>query len=182
MPHFNITGEAREKFKRMALRGATAKELADEFKVDQKVALRFKKRLGIEDHLSFPNIKMSVEDRAEFIRLALEGTVPEELATKFNLSKGTVHNYKKKISEEEGIVFPNVRGKRTTKKSALKNDIAGQEAAGGADAQASIKGKPETRTIMLSEYIIVTVGGIEVLVSKGAKSISVHPTSVVIDC
>lgn len=100
--------------------------------------------------------RLSFEQIEVMKSLVKQGTAPEDIAKKFNVAVSSVHNYKARF-KAEGMVFPNVRGKRPVgvKKLAEPKQTTGVVAKTDDDS------------------FIFIVNGVSVQVSAQAKSVNI---------
>ena len=92
--------------------------------------------------------RLSDPELKEFKKLALEGYTPKDLSDHFKIGVSSVHNYKVRLTEREGIEFPNVRGERP--KGGIEARAAGgrNEGSGTFEAPKSgHKSRPSTQKI-----------------------------------
>lgn len=57
--------------------------------------------------------RLSLKDIDTIKNMVIQGTAPEDIAKHFKIAISSVHYYKKRF-KDEGLTFPNVRGKRPT--------------------------------------------------------------------
>jgi hypothetical protein len=59
------------------------------------------------------NKRLTAVEIQQMKTMVANGTAPEDIAKTFGMAISSVHNYKKRF-KEEGLKFPNIRGKRPT--------------------------------------------------------------------
>jgi hypothetical protein len=59
------------------------------------------------------NKRLSLEDVQQMKSMVQKGVAPEDIAKHFSIAISSVHNYKNRF-KQEGVKFPDVRGKRPT--------------------------------------------------------------------
>lgn len=108
------------------------------------------------------NKRLSLEDIQQMKSMVLKGAAPEDIANHFKIAISSVHNYKQRF-RQEGLKFPDVRGKRPT---------------GSVDVQsktptASAPIVRETVQPTMQGGMNVVVNGVSVQISAEAKNVNV---------
>lgn len=113
---------------------------------------------------------------AEVVRLkkmALEGYTPASISRDLGCAVSTVHHYKDKLRKEEGLQFPQVKGKRPVKVSysgpqTVPSTVRHVEGADRTRVQAT-----ENTVTPVQQTIQFVVNGVTVQVAPGVKSIEI---------
>ncbi len=130
--------------------------------------------------------KLSPADHIELQQLVMEGVPPGDLAEKFKIAVSSVHNYKKQL-REQGLVLPDVRGKRPTGRyNAATQPVQGNgpvmlgthTGSLGEGAVLPHEGEEQTGE---SAYVYFIVNGRKIAIDARASSIRVENGTVIVD-
>lgn len=113
------------------------------------------------------NKRLSLENIQQMKSMVQKGIAPEDIAKHFNIAISSVHNYKNRF-KQEGVKFPNVRGKRPTGSVDVQNKSA------------SIVNHIEQNVTSSTEMNFI-VNGIPVKITGEAKHVNISKTSITID-
>jgi hypothetical protein len=109
------------------------------------------------------NKRLSITEVEQMKEMVKKGVAPEDIANHFDVAISSVHNYKKKF-KEQGVQFPNLKGKRPQ---------------GSIKPTASIT--PKSATVVSSggktADMQFVVNGIAVTVSGQAKTVTINKDS-----
>lgn len=107
--------------------------------------------------------------------MVVKGVAPEDIAKHFNIAISSVHNYKNRF-KQDGVKFPDVRGKRPTGSV----DVSSSQDVKISDAGKSVSAESRQNTAVESTMNFV-VNGVVVHVSKGAKNVNINKDSIEIN-
>lgn len=113
------------------------------------------------------NKRLSLEDTEQMKKMVMKGVSPEDIAKHFKVAISSVHNYKKRF-REQGVNFPDVRGKRPT---------------GSVDVTSIKDTKKTTLTHQLTsqDSMNFVVNGVRVHVSANAKNVNISKDTIEIN-
>ena len=117
------------------------------------------------------NKRLSLEDIQQMKSMVQKGVAPEDIAKHFNIAISSVHNYKNRF-KQEGVKFPDVRGKRPT---------------GSVEIQSKVVTSPQTQVteqptaVSAQSGMNFVVNGVPVKVSAEAKNVSITKNSIEIN-
>jgi hypothetical protein len=115
--------------------------------------------------------RLQLRDIEVMKNMVIKGIAPEDIAKHFNVAISSVHNYKTRF-KQEGLNFPNVRGKRPT----------GSITTFGDDVKMSNDNRfipvIDTHVVDQSSSMNFVVNGIRVHVSTGAKNVNITKDSI----
>lgn len=121
--------------------------------------------------------RLDAAQKKEFTNLVKNGASPADLATHFQLGIATVHNYKNEL-KAEGVVIPNVRGKRPS-------GIIDRGGAGFLGSSKTRHSKPHdvtaSHTNGSGEDLHITVNGVFVTIGGKAKSVHIDKSHIEVD-
>jgi hypothetical protein len=113
------------------------------------------------------NKRLSLEDIQQMKSMVQKGIAPEDIAKHFNIAISSVHNYKNRF-KQEGVKFPDVRGKRPT------GSVEVQSKAITTPAQVS----NEPQAVSAQSGMNFVVNGVPVQVSAEAKNVNITKNSI----
>lgn len=113
--------------------------------------------------------RLSLEDIQQMKSMVQKGVAPEDIAKHFNIAISSVHNYKNRF-KQEGVKFPDVRGKRPTGSVDMDNKTASASVA-------TTEMNDKAATTMQSGMNFV-VNGVPVQVSAEAKNVNITKNSI----
>jgi hypothetical protein len=113
--------------------------------------------------------RLSLQDVEQMKSMVQRGVAPEDIAKHFDIAISSVHNYKARF-KQQGVKFPDVRGKRPTGSvgevnttSALKQVTPAQH---------------EQQMVSAESSMNFVVNGVQVQVSAGAKNVNISKDSI----
>lgn len=113
--------------------------------------------------------RLSLEDIQQMKSMVQKGIAPEDIAKHFNIAISSVHNYKNRF-KQEGLKFPDVRGKRPTGSVEVQSQTV-------SSTTAVAEEKQQASATMQSGMNFV-VNGVPVQVSGEAKNVSITKNSI----
>jgi hypothetical protein len=113
------------------------------------------------------NKRLSLEDIQQMKSMVQKGIAPEDIAKHFNIAISSVHNYKNRF-KQEGVKFPDVRGKRPT------GSVEVQSKTVTAPTQVS----DESLAVAAQSGMNFVVNGVPVQVSAEAKNVNITKNSI----
>lgn len=118
--------------------------------------------------------RLSLQDIELMKAMVVKGVAPEDIANHFNIAISSVHNYKSRF-KQQGVNFPDVRGKRPTGSVEVSSnqDIKTTAASSPVSAQSS--------NLPVESTMNFIVNGVAVHVSKGAKNVNINKDSIEIN-
>lgn len=114
--------------------------------------------------------RLSLQDVEHMKSMVQKGVAPEDIAKHFNISISSVHNYKARF-KQQGVSFPDVRGKRPTGSVDMKPFAPAKQAADVQTTPAAVTG----------EGMNFVVNGVSVQVSAEAKNVNITKGSIEIN-
>lgn len=110
------------------------------------------------------NKRLSLEDTEQMKNMVIKGVSPEDIAKHFKVAISSVHNYKKRF-KQQGVEFPDVRGKRPS---------------GSVDVQSAKDTKKVASTHQLTsqDSMNFIVNGVSVHVSANAKNVNISKDTI----
>lgn len=117
--------------------------------------------------------RLSIEQIEQMKAMVLKGTAPEDIAAQFNIAVSSVHNYKNRF-KEEGLKFPNIRGRRPQRNLPAPVQTKQQITPVQKEAKSS---KQVTGVVQDQEQFKFIVNGVSVQVSGNAKSVNINKDS-----
>lgn len=115
------------------------------------------------------NKRLSLKDTELMKNMVVNGVAPEDIAKHFNMAISSIHNYKQRF-KQQGVQFPNVRGKRPS---------------GSIDIQSTIDvsnthhhTSDDSRTTGAMDFV---VNGVKVHISAQAKNVNISKDSIEIN-
>lgn len=107
--------------------------------------------------------RLSIEQIEQMKAMVLKGTAPEDIAAQFHIAVSSVHNYKNRF-KEEGLAFPNVRGRRPQRNLVDQTPVQKET-------------KQITGVVQDKDHFKFIVNGVSVQVSANAKSVNINKDS-----
>jgi hypothetical protein len=108
-----------------------------------------------------------------FTTMVNEGVAPEDIAKTFGIAVSSVHNYKKKL-KNDGVVFPDVRGRRPSGNINsfvdLYNELVEDK---GAISNEEVRNSSEKSNEEAEGYKIV-INGTQFFISSSAKEVHIN--------
>jgi hypothetical protein len=120
------------------------------------------------------NKRLSLEDIDLMRSMVVNGTAPEDIAKHFNVAISSVHNYKNRF-KQEGVKFPNVRGKRPT---GIPNTFKDNSIMSNDNRFIPVVNTHKTEQKSSMNFV---VNGVQVNVSTGAKNVNITKDSIEIN-
>lgn len=121
------------------------------------------------------NKRLSLQDIELMKGMVQKGVAPEDIARHFNIAISSVHNYKARF-KQQGVTFPDVRGKRPT---GSVNVPSGSDVK-TASPQREVSAQTTQASAMQSSMNFV-VNGVTVHVSAEAKNVNISKDSIEIN-
>src|SRR5690348_8497452 len=115
---------------------------------------------------------LSAAEVGKLKKWALQGYTPKAISEDLGCAVSTVHHYKNKLSKEEGLQFPKVKGKRPA-------ELPQAESKNGMSAPRQVAGTERSQirdthnTVGGRQAIQFVVNGVTVQVAPGVKSIEI---------
>lgn len=117
--------------------------------------------------------RLSLQDVDHMKAMVLKGVAPEDIGKHFSIAVSSVHNYKNRF-KQEGLSFPDVRGKRPTGSVNLPNN---SEVKNSSSVKNTHGTREETASAGKSSMNFV-VNGVAVHVSSEAKNVNISKNSI----
>lgn len=121
------------------------------------------------------NKRLSLQDIELMKSMVIKGVAPEDIAKHFNIAISSVHNYKARF-KQQGVKFPDVRGKRPTGSV----DVPSGSDVKTATPRQTISAEKRPDVSMESSMHFV-VNGVTVQVSAEAKNVNISKDSIEIN-
>lgn len=106
--------------------------------------------------------RLSLENIQQMKTMVQNSIAPEDIAKHFGIAISSVHNYKNRF-KQEGLKFPDVRGKRPTGSVEVQNISSG----------AITESKKEIQQAAAQSGMNFVVNGVSVQVSSKAKNVNI---------
>lgn len=103
-----------------------------------------------------------------------QGTAPEDISKHFEIAISSVHNYKK-LFKQQGLKFPDVRGKRPTGSVAVR--VASNDKY-TPSRDPSFNQKPVAVSKPMEDGLAITVNGVSIHVRGSIKNINIGTNSI----
>lgn len=114
--------------------------------------------------------RLSLQDVEQMKLMVQKGVAPEDIARHFQVAISSVHNYKARF-KQQGLKFPDVRGKRPTGSVDMKPSVPHKETT-------DIKATPVAATDGGMNFV---VNGVNVQISAEAKNVNITKGSIEIN-
>lgn len=121
------------------------------------------------------NKRLSLQDVQLMKSMVQKGIGPEDIAKHFNIAISSVHNYKNRF-KQEGLKFPDVRGKRPTGSVDVGSSKETTTASAATPASAVSK-----QHVTMESSMNFVVNGVTVQVSAEAKNVNITKDSIEIN-
>ena len=104
--------------------------------------------------------RLKPEEKERLHAMVIQGVAPEDISKYFGIAISSVHNYKKKM-KEDGVVLPNLRGRRPVGVDAL--------------AANNVPMTPITTSKLgnISKYVTLNVHGVIIQIAKSTANFSI---------
>lgn len=114
--------------------------------------------------------RLSIQDVDLMKSMVLRGVAPEDIAKHFEIAISSVHNYKARF-KQQGVQFPNLRGKRPT-------GSVGEVNTNSSLNQMKPVKQEQSSYISAESSMNFIVNGVQVQVSAGAKNVNISNKSI----
>jgi hypothetical protein len=117
--------------------------------------------------------RLSVQEVEQMKSMVQKGVAPEDIANHFEIAISSVHNYKARF-KQEGIQFPNLRGKRPI-------GSVGEVSVNSVSNQVKSVKQEQSSIISAESSMNFVVNGVQVRVAAGAKNVNISNKSIEIN-
>jgi transposase len=108
--------------------------------------------------------RLNDAEKAELKQMVINGVAPDDISKHFGVAISSVHNFKKQL-RDQGVNFPNVKGKRPTGVVAPSGSVKAQSSVAVPSARATTS--TNTNVIVNGVSYEVSAQAKKVIISKG---------------